>query len=234
MEESSVPLSKLYGIERQDTSFNVIMLGDSGVGKTNLATRFAKNDFDVQSPATAGADTMCKSILVDGVSVTAVVWDTAGQERFRAITKSYYRKAAAAVVVYDVTREQSFANASDWLDDIFAATGSETRTVCALVGNKSDLKAQRQVSASRGRALAAQYGATFDETSALDSSNVDRVFRTLIAAAYRQRLATSSSMAGDLVDSVGSPRSALSAGNVTVFPVSAPLAAGKKRACCNI
>ncbi|URE29319.1 ras-related protein [Musa troglodytarum] len=130
--------------EDYDYLFKVVLIGDSGVGKTNLLSRFARNEFSFESKSTVGVEFATRTIHVDNKLIKAQIWDTAGQERYRAITSAYYRGSAAALVVYDVTRHVTFENAERWLRELRNHT--DANLVVMLVGNKADLGHIRAVS----------------------------------------------------------------------------------------
>ena len=98
--------------------FKIVIIGDSAVGKSNLLTRYARNEFNPNSKATIGVEFQTQSMVIDGKEVKAQIWDTAGQERFRAVTSAYYRGAVGALVVYDITRSSTFENVGRWLDEL--------------------------------------------------------------------------------------------------------------------
>ncbi|KAL2994367.1 hypothetical protein AAZX31_10G161800 [Glycine max] len=119
---------------------------------------------------------------INGKEVKAQIWDTAGQERFRAVTSAYYRGAVGALLVYDISRRQTFDSIGRWLNELH--THSDMNVVTILVGNKSDLKDAREVATAEGKALAEAQGLFFMETSALDSSNVAAAFETVVKEIY--------------------------------------------------
>ena len=161
-----------------DYLFKIVLVGDSGVGKSNLLSRFTKNEFFLESKPTLGVEFATKSIEHQGVRIKAQIWDTAGQERFRAITSAYYRGAMGALVVYDISKRQSFEALPRWLDEIRAF--SERNLVLVLVGNKADLNHAREVTMEEAVAFAQAQNMPCLETSALNSTNVDEVFKTLL------------------------------------------------------
>merc|ERR1711915_365213 len=123
--------------------FKVVLVGDSGVGKSCLLSRYAWDQFSLDTKSTIGVEFATKSVQIQGQTVKAQLWDTAGQERYRAITTAYYRDALGAIVVFDITNEDTFKSVEDWIRDI----RNSTRDACIiLVGNKSDLKKERKVS----------------------------------------------------------------------------------------
>ncbi|KAF8077357.1 hypothetical protein N665_1043s0002 [Sinapis alba] len=162
--------------------FKIVIIGDSAVGKSNLLTRYARNEFNPNSKATIGVEFQTQSMLIDGKEVKAQIWDTAGQERFRAVTSAYYRGAVGALVVYDITRTSTFENVGRWLDEL--NTHSDTTVAKMLIGNKCDLESIRAVSIEEGKSLAESQGLFFMETSALDSTNVNTAFEMVIRDIY--------------------------------------------------
>ncbi|KAL1191147.1 Ras-related protein RABA5c [Cardamine amara subsp. amara] len=162
--------------------FKIVIIGDSAVGKSNLLTRYARNEFNPNSKATIGVEFQTQSMVIDGKEVKAQIWDTAGQERFRAVTSAYYRGAVGALVVYDITRSSTFENVGRWLDEL--NTHSDTTVAKMLIGNKCDLESIRAVSIEEGKSLAESEGLFFMETSALDSTNVKTAFEMVIREIY--------------------------------------------------
>ena len=121
-----------------------MLVGDSGVGKTNLLLRFAKNEFNLESKSTIGVEFATKTITTEnGHVIRAQIWDTAGQDRYRAIASSYYKGAVGALLVYDITKLASFQNVEKWITEL-KQHGAETMTLM-LVGNKLDLAKSREV-----------------------------------------------------------------------------------------
>ncbi|KAL9669669.1 hypothetical protein QQ045_007216 [Rhodiola kirilowii] len=162
--------------------FKVVVIGDSAVGKSNLLSRYARNEFSPHSKATIGVEFQTQSMEIDGKEVKAQIWDTAGQERFRAVTSAYYRGAVGALVVYDITRRTTFDSVSRWLDELKSHSDSTVAKI--LVGNKCDLEHMRNISSEEGKSLAESEGLFFIETSALDSTNVQEAFELVIREIY--------------------------------------------------
>eukprot|EP00250_Pteridium_aquilinum_P008792 c18211_g1_i1 orf=68-763(+) len=174
------------GDEHYEDLYKVVILGDSAVGKSNLLSRYSRDEFHAKSKATIGVDFQTQSVEVgdgSGRRVQAQIWDTAGQERFRAVTSAYYRGALGALVVYDITRKHTFHNVSRWLEEL--KTHSDTTVVIMLVGNKSDLEEAREVWVEEGSAFAEENGLFFLETSALNSTNVNYAFQTMVREIYK-------------------------------------------------
>lgn len=129
-----------------------MLIGDSGVGKSNLLSRFTRNEFNLDSKSTIGVEFATRSIQVDGKTIKAQIWDTAGQERYRAITSAYYRGAVGALLVYDTTKEQTFANCERWLKEL--REHADKNIVIMLVGNKIDQKHVRAIKTDQGAEFA--------------------------------------------------------------------------------
>ncbi|XP_033745443.1 ras-related protein Rab-26-like isoform X5 [Pecten maximus] len=156
-------------------SVKVMLIGDSGVGKTCLLVRFKDGAFLSGSfISTVGIDFRNKVVDVDGTKVKLQIWDTAGQERFRSVTHAYYRDAHALLLLYDVTNKSSFDNIRAWLGEINEYAQEDV--VIMLLGNKSDSTADRVIRTEDGEKLAREYGVAFMETSAKTGMNVDLAF----------------------------------------------------------
>ena len=171
------------GDNEYDYLFKVVLIGDSGVGKSNLLSRFTRNEFSLDSKSTIGVEFATKSIVAEGKTIKAQIWDTAGQERYRAITSAYYRGAVGALLVYDISKHVTFENVERWLKEL--RDHAESNIVVMLVGNKSDLKDQRAVETEEAMAFAEQHNLAFIETSALDASGVDIAFQNILTEIYR-------------------------------------------------
>merc|ERR1719217_845694 len=166
-----------------DYLFKVVLIGDSGVGKSNLLSRFTRNEFCLESKSTIGVEFATRSIQVDGKTIKAQIWDTAGQERYRAITAAYYRGAIGALLVYDITRRESFENCERWLRELRAH--ADPSIVAMLVGNKCDLRGRKAVDVEDAKDFAEDNNLAFIETSAKDATNVDLAFETILIEIYR-------------------------------------------------
>ncbi|KAJ8753394.1 hypothetical protein K2173_019793 [Erythroxylum novogranatense] len=166
-----------------DYLFKLVLIGDSGVGKSNLLSRFTRNEFNLESKSTIGVEFATKSLSIDSKVIKAQIWDTAGQERYRAITSAYYRGAVGALLVYDVTRHATFENAARWLKELRDHT--DPNIVVMLIGNKSDLRHLRAVSTEDGKAFSEKESLYFMETSALDATNVENAFTEILTQIYK-------------------------------------------------
>lgn len=164
--------------EYYDIAFKVMLLGDSAVGKTCLLVRFKDGAFlGGNFIATVGIDFRNKVVDVDNLKVKLQIWDTAGQERFRSVTHAYYRDAQALLLLYDITSKPSFDNIRAWLTEIHEHAQKDV--VIMLLGNKSDMAAERVVKTEDGEKLAKEYGVPFMETSAKTGVNVDLAFHAI-------------------------------------------------------
>lgn len=169
--------------DEYDYLFKVVLIGDSGVGKSNLLSRFTRNEFNLESKSTIGVEFATRSIQVDGKTIKAQIWDTAGQERYRAITSAYYRGAVGALLVYDIAKHLTYENVERWLREL--RDHADQNIVIMLVGNKSDLRHLRAVPTDEAKAFAEKNNLSFIETSALDSTNVETAFHNILTEIYR-------------------------------------------------
>ncbi len=168
--------------ERYDYLFKMVLIGDSGVGKSNLLSKFTRNEFNLDSKSTIGVEFATKRVVCEGATLKTQIWDTAGQERYRAITSAYYRGALGALLVFDITKAATFTNVERWLTELREQVDS--KTVVVLVGNKCDLSNLRSVSEAQARLFAEQHALSYIETSALDGSNVETAFNNIISEIY--------------------------------------------------
>eukprot|EP00760_Papus_ankaliazontas_P032014 PhM_4_TR5578/c0_g1_i1/m.5860 len=163
----------------------LLLIGDSGVGKSCLLARFTDNKFDTTFISTIGIDFKVRHVNVDGHPVKLELWDTAGQERFRSITNAYYRGAMGIIVVYDVTNAESFKSVRIWLDNV--ARLASDGVFKMLVANKIDLADRRVVSTEEGKALAAEADMPYFETSAKSGAGVEESFMKFVTTIARKR-----------------------------------------------
>ncbi|XP_060209164.1 ras-related protein RABA4d-like isoform X1 [Lycium barbarum] len=178
-------MSNLYGDYNQkiDYVFKIVLIGDSAVGKSQLLARFARNEFSLDSKATIGVEFQTKTLTIDHKTVKAQIWDTAGQERYRAVTSAYYRGAVGAMLVYDLTKRQSFDHMARWLEELRGHAGKNI--VIMLIGNKCDLGSLRAVPIEDAQEFAERENLFFMETSALESTNVETAFMGILKEIYQ-------------------------------------------------
>lgn len=171
-----------------DKSMKLLMVGDSGVGKSCLLLRFVDDKFNPSFITTIGIDFKIKTIDQDGRKIKLQIWDTAGQERFKTITSSYYRGAHGIIIVYDVTDQESFDNVNQWLQEIDRYGTSNVQKL--LVGNKCDLTDKKVVDYAVAKEFADSRGLKLLETSAAESTNVEQAF-ILMSKQIKEQMANS-------------------------------------------
>jgi len=198
-----------------DYLFKLLLIGDSGVGKSCLLLRFADDTYTESYISTIGVDFKIRTIQLEGKVIKLQIWDTAGQERFRTITSSYYRGAHGIIVVYDVTDQVSFNNVKQWMQEIQRYACD---SVCRLlVGNKSDLIEKKMVDTNTAKDYAESMGVPFLETSAKNATNVEQAFMTMASEIKKQQ-------GGGITGCAGY--------NGVVKPgLGAPVKGGKKKKC---
>ncbi|XP_051521490.1 ras-related protein ORAB-1-like [Myxocyprinus asiaticus] len=172
-----------------DYLFKLLLIGDSGVGKSCLLLRFADDIYTESYISTIGVDFKIRTIEMEGKTVKLQIWDTAGQERFRTITSSYYRGAHGIIIVYDVTEQESFNNVKQWLEEIDRYACENVSKL--LVGNKIDLATKKLVDFTTAKEFAESLKIPFLETSAKNANNVEKAFLTM-ASEIQKRFGTDS------------------------------------------
>jgi len=183
-----------------DYLFKLLLIGDSGVGKSCLLLRFADNSYEENYISTIGVDFKTRTIEIDGKTIKLQIWDTAGQERFATITRSYFRGALGVIIVYDVTNMDSFNNVQRWLGEV--DSHASENVVKLLVGNKSDLS-NKVVDKAKAEAYASSLGIPFIETSAKESVNVEKAFNTM-ARTIKDKLGADDLLPGPKKTKLGS------------------------------
>ena len=166
----------------EDYLFKIIVLGDCAVGKSNILSKYSKNIFNKSSKSTIGVELFTKFYKYENKIIKVNIWDTAGQERFTSMITTYYKGAKGALLVYDITRENTFKNIDIWLRELISINSDKISLV--LIGNKCDLTLLRKVSQKEAQLKANKYKIKFYETSALDSSNINHAFEDLIKDIY--------------------------------------------------
>lgn len=164
--------------------FKVVLIGESGVGKSNLLSRFTKNEFNHDTRTTIGVEFSTRTVELNTFTIKAQIWDTAGLERYRAITSAYYRGAVGALLVFDITKHLTYESVERWLKELYEHT--ESHIVVMLVGNKIDLESERSVPTEEARDFAEKKGILFLETSALNSTNVEEAFNSVLTEIHKR------------------------------------------------
>lgn len=167
-----------------DYLFKFTLIGDAGVGKTNILSQYTKNEFDLDSKSTIGVEFSTKDEQINDKIIRIQIWDTAGQERYRAITNLYYRGAVGVVIVYDTTIYNTFTNTLTWLDQV--KCNVDENTIITIVGNKIDLKHLKAVNSETAKSLAEKHNLLFFEVSALDNNGISDMFRAVAEQVHIQ------------------------------------------------
>ncbi|MCO5566489.1 hypothetical protein L7F22_020166 [Adiantum nelumboides] len=217
-----------YGDYNQkiDYVFKIVLIGDSAVGKSQLLNRFARNEFSLDSKATIGVEFQTRTIVVDHKIIKAQIWDTAGQERYRAVTSAYYRGAVGAMLVYDITKRQTFDHIARWLEEL--RSHADNNIVIMLVGNKTDLSTLRAVTTEDAKEFAEKEGLFFLETSALEATNVESSFLMVLTEIYR--IVSKKSLIAN--EEQGTGKTALLTGTKIVLPTEGQEVPIAKKGCC--
>ncbi|CAH9121398.1 unnamed protein product, partial [Cuscuta epithymum] len=212
-----------YKVDHEyDYLIKIVLIGDSGVGKSNILSRFTRNEFCLESKSTIGVEFATRTLQVEGKTVKAQIWDTAGQERYRAITSAYYRGAVGALLVYDITKKQTFDNVERWLREL--RDHADSNIVIMLAGNKTDLNHLRAVPEQEARLLAEKEGLSFLETSALEALNVEKAFQTILLDIYQ--IISRKALAAQEAGSVPGQGTAINVGDYNANT-------NNKRPCCS-
>lgn len=214
--------------QQPDYVFKIVLIGDSAVGKSQLLSRFARDEFSLDSKATIGVEFQTKTIVVDHKTVKAQIWDTAGQERYRAVTSAYYRGAVGAMLVFDITKHQSFEHIARWLEEL--RSHADKNLVIMLIGNKTDLGSLRAVETEDAKEFAERENLFFMETSALEATNVETAFLTVLSEIYR--VVSKKNLTPNEEVELGGD-AALLKGTTIVVPGQEPIPAASKFSCCS-
>ena len=164
--------------------YKVIIIGDTGVGKSNILSRYVKDEFSSNSKSTVGVELGIKFLKIKNTNTKIQIWDTAGQERYKAITSSYFKGSNGCFIVYDITSESSFNNIENWYAEIQKETSKDIPIL--LVGNKCDLEDERKVPIEKGKEKAKNLNCAFFETSALKKINIEKIFEELVNNIYEK------------------------------------------------
>ena len=168
---------------KEEFKLKIVVVGDSGVGKTNLIKRFISNEFSENFKATIGVEFMSKTYRINKHLFKVEIWDTAGQERYKSITAVYYKGAKGALLVYDITDKNTFDNIDKWMLEIKDKTSKDIKLM--IIGNKIDLKDNREVKNEEAMKKAESLRIPLMEASALDATNVKEAFCDLLKEIYK-------------------------------------------------
>jgi Ras-related protein Rab-1A len=209
-------MSNIAAATEYDYLFKLLLIGDSGVGKSCLLLRFADHTYTESYISTIGVDFKIRTIDLDGKTIKLQIWDTAGQERFRTITSSYYRGAHGIIVVYDVTDAESFNNVKQWLNEIDRYACENVNKL--LVGNKCDLRSKKVVDFETAKDFADKLDIPFLETSAKAATNVEKAFLT---------------MAAEIKNTIANQPQVKPGGKATVDVTGQEVSGGSSTGCCS-
>ena len=170
--------------EKEYYKLKLIILGDSGVGKTNIIQRYISDTFNTETRATVGVEFFVKNYRVNNDIIKLEIWDTAGQERYKSITSAYYKGSRGALIVYDITRTITFEDIEKWKNEINEKVKGSLKLM--LIGNKCDLKDERKVSIEEALEKAKLLNIPLMETSALDSTNIQKAFENILKEMYKE------------------------------------------------
>lgn len=170
--------------ETYDLIYKLVIIGDSGVGKTGIMNRYLHNTFNEHSKSTIGVEFGTKKTTIDNSVIRAQIWDTAGQEKYKSITSAYYKGAKAAVIVYDITNKLSFSNIDKWIGDIKA--NADKNIILLICGNKCDLGDKRVIGLDEALEKSSNNNLILFETSAKTGYNIDEVFDLISASVYKE------------------------------------------------
>ena len=158
--------------------YKIIIIGDTCVGKSNILSRYQKDEFRENSKSTVGVELGTKFVKIKGIGAKLQIWDTAGQERYRSITSSYYKGSHGCFIVYDITNESSFENVDKWYEQAQKEASKDISII--LVGNKCDLEDERKIPIEKGEEKAKNFNIPFFETSALSKIKIDDIFNEMV------------------------------------------------------
>lgn len=170
--------------EQPPQLFKLIIIGDTNVGKTCILKKYVNDQFDENNSSTIGVEFLLKDVVIDSTLIKLQIWDTAGQEIFRSVTQTYYRSANGAIVVFDITNEDSFNHLSEWIKDFIDNTGVNN---IIIVGNKSDLNNERKVQNEAGKDYAKTQDLQYFETSAKNGDNIESAFEFIAKMIYKKQ-----------------------------------------------
>ena len=170
-------------LQKEYLRFKLIIVGDTGVGKTNIIGKYIADSFNENTKSTVGVEFFTKSFKINEDYIKMEIWDTAGQERYKSITSAYYKGSNGALLVYDITRTVTFDDIEKWINEVKDVVEGELKFV--LVGNKCDLTSERKVETETALAKAQKLKMPLIETSALNSTNIQKVFKIILIDIYK-------------------------------------------------
>ena len=173
----------ISNFEKEYYKLKLIVIGDSGVGKTNIIKRYISNTFTIDTKSTVGVEFFTKTFKINDDILKLEIWDTAGQERYKAITSAYYRGSRGALIVYDISRIETYNNVDKWITELKEKVDGSFKLL--LIGNKLDLKEERKMSIETAMHKARQLNVPLMETSAFDSTNIKKAFETILKEMYK-------------------------------------------------
>ncbi|KAH0792980.1 small GTP-binding protein [Histomonas meleagridis] len=185
------------------TSIKLVLLGDSGVGKTSIVSQYVSGKCSDSVKPTIGAAFVTKELTISGQQIELLIWDTAGQEVYRGLAPMYYRSALIAIIVYDVTRSQSFDSVAYWIKEL--KTNVDGNIVILVCGNKTDLDEQRTVESTIAQKSAEESGALYAETSATSGTGVERMFQIAVSKLLESRAKLNAQDTGVKIDEKKKP-----------------------------
>ena len=170
--------------ENYEQLYKIIIVGDSGVGKSNILGRYINNIFKQDTKSTVGVEFASKKIKANGVNIKLQIWDTAGQERYRSITSAYYRGSKGCFIVYDISSMHTFESVEKWYEEVLKSGEKDISII--LIGNKCDLENERKVTVEMGENKARNLNCPFFETSALNNIHIEDVFQSIAENIYNR------------------------------------------------
>ena len=180
------------------TSIKLVLLGDSGVGKTSIVSQYVSGKCSDSVKPTIGAAFVTKELTIGGQQIELLIWDTAGQEVYRGLAPMYYRSALIAIIVYDITRSQSFDSVAYWIKEL--KTNVDGNIVILVCGNKTDLDEQRVIESATAQKSAIESGALYTETSASSGAGVERMFQIAVSKLLESRAKLPTQESGVKID----------------------------------